>query len=213
MLYAIQDGKTEKVLATPQARAKCPSCEQPVIAKCGEIVTWHWAHLSADCDTWAEGETPWHMEWKSRFKNVEVTMRRDGEWHRADVVTEGGWVVEFQHSYISPENVRAREDFYRNMIWVFDARDARKPVKYDLGDFAFEDARLVFRTDSDNRNDDNYVTFRWKHPRKIVARTTRNTYLDLGDGWLLQVGNIYMTGMCGGWGYLVSYDKFMAMDN
>ena len=42
--------------------------------------------------------------------------------HIADVKTPGGFVVEVQHSPISEKEARSRESFYREMIWIVDAR-------------------------------------------------------------------------------------------
>jgi competence protein CoiA len=210
MLYAM-DGSI-RIVATPKARAQCPDCGEPVIAKCGDIVTWHWAHLAGgECDAWAEGETEWHREWKSRFKNVEVTIRRGDEWHRADAVTESGWVVEFQHSPISPREIQEREKFYRRMIWVFDARDARRPIKSYINGVAFRDYRLLLYSCDDNRAETGYCTFRWKHARKSISVARATTYLDLGDGWLLKIGKIYFDGICAGWGHLVSHSDFVSL--
>jgi hypothetical protein len=41
--------------------------------------------------------------------------------HRADIVGNGGVVVELQHSPISAEDIAARESHYGNMVWLFDA--------------------------------------------------------------------------------------------
>lgn len=203
MLYATKNG--ERIPAQPKGRATCPGCGQEVIAKCGDIVTWHWAHKASDCDSWVEGETDWHLAWKRRFKNVEVTIRRDEQWHRADAMTESGWVVEFQHSYLSPAEIHVREEFYGNMIWVFDVTKAR-------AEDAWGDSRLWLYREHDARAKENYVTFRWKHPRKSIASATRLVYLDLGDGWLLRLGKMYPGGVCGGWGFLEPYASFMRID-
>jgi hypothetical protein len=49
--------------------------------------------------------------------------------HRADVVAASGGVVELQHSAISPEVIREREDFYgERMAWIFDA--TKQPSLY-----------------------------------------------------------------------------------
>lgn len=212
MLYAESNG--QRIEAKPKARAVCPGCGQEVIAKCGEIVAWHWAHKVNDCDAWAEGETEWHLAWKRRFRNVEVTIRRDGEWHRADAVTNGGWVVEFQHSAISTGDIAIREKFYKNMIWIFDATEASKPVDRQApwGGDVWQERRLTLYAENHPRSDENYVTFRWKHPRKSIAASSKLVYLDLGDGWLLRLGKIYPDGICGGWGHLVSYREFMEID-
>ena len=43
-----------------------------------------------------------------------------GEKHIADVKTERGDVLEFQHSPLDPQERRAREEFYQRMVWVVD---------------------------------------------------------------------------------------------
>jgi ssDNA-binding Zn-finger/Zn-ribbon topoisomerase 1 len=112
-----------KILAEPEVQgATCPSCGANVRAKCGNHNVWHWAHIDTeDCDTWSEPEGEWHLGWKEVFPQDwrEVVI---GE-HRADIRTTGGLVVELQHSSITPEVVAERENFYGNMIWIFDATD------------------------------------------------------------------------------------------
>lgn len=112
------DRNKKRVLPSPKAKAVCPVCGAPVIAKCGEIVTWHWSHLTKDCDPWYEPESAWHRHWKERFPEDwrEVVIGK----HRADIKTPRG-VVEFQASPISSSDVQERESFYGKMIWVVKA--------------------------------------------------------------------------------------------
>lgn len=119
------DQHQKRVSPLPGATAFCQICQEPVIAKCGEIYTWHWAHKTdRDCDPWKEHETEWHRKWKSRFpfEWQEVAMSDEyGERHAADVKTDQGLVIEFQNSSISPSTIRIRKEFYGNMIWVINA--------------------------------------------------------------------------------------------
>ena len=118
MRIALIDG--ERRLAAKGLKGACPLCNSEVIAKCGEIVTHHWAHRSFDdCDTWAEPMTDWHTRWQARFA-IEYREVIVGN-HIADVKLRNGRVIEFQHSGISPAEIRDREDFYGDMVWVFDA--------------------------------------------------------------------------------------------
>jgi hypothetical protein len=64
------------------------------------------------------GETAWHKEWKELFPS-ETREIRVGK-HRADVKIND-CVVEFQHSYLSEEDVHRREQCYQKMIWILDA--------------------------------------------------------------------------------------------
>lgn len=48
----IAEKEGNRVTPSPGAVAVCPNCRQNVIAKCGNVNVWHWAHKSADCDPW-----------------------------------------------------------------------------------------------------------------------------------------------------------------
>jgi hypothetical protein len=96
---------------------------------------WHWAHKgNPSCDPWWENETEWHRSWKEQFPVdwQEVTHRAEsGEKHIADVKTDQGWVLEFQHSYIKLEERQARDAFYPNLVWVVDgARRKRDKLQF-----------------------------------------------------------------------------------
>ena len=40
------------VAPAPGQRATCPYCESVMIAKCGAVLDWHWAHLGTTCQEW-----------------------------------------------------------------------------------------------------------------------------------------------------------------
>ncbi len=98
MKFALVNGQRHE--AQPKLSAICPGCDQPMIAKCGEVRMPHWAHRSTLlCDPWWENETEWHRNWKDQFPEAwqEYVYRADdGEKHIADVRTDKGWVIEFQ---------------------------------------------------------------------------------------------------------------------
>jgi competence protein CoiA len=126
MEYALVSGQREE--ARPELRGVkgvCPYCREPVIAKCGDVRVWHWAHRGKrTCDVWWEPETDWHRGWKDHFPNTwreAIHFAHDGEKHIADVKTESGTVLEFQHSRLSRDERESRESFYPNMAWVVDA--------------------------------------------------------------------------------------------
>lgn len=101
-------------------------CGAPALAKCGPKVMHHWAHAGRrNCDPWWENETEWHRSWKNLFPPEcrEVChMASDGEIHRADIKTPGGLYIEVQHSAMSEVERTSREKFYKNLVWVVDAR-------------------------------------------------------------------------------------------
>jgi competence protein CoiA len=103
---------------------ECPRCGHSMVAKCGEVRIWHWAHSkSRNCDPWWENETGWHRAWKGHFPESWqeiVHIAEDGAKHVADVKTARGWAIEFQHSHITPEERRSRDSFYGKLVWVVD---------------------------------------------------------------------------------------------
>jgi competence protein CoiA len=120
----------ERCEALPGLSARCPSCGSAVIARCGDHRVWHWAHRGAlVCDPWWESETEWHRAWKNEFPagwQEIIQTARDGEKHVADVKTKTGMVIEFQHSFLKPEERMAREAFYMKMVWVVDGRRRKR---------------------------------------------------------------------------------------
>jgi competence protein CoiA len=166
MEWALIDGKRRKAEQSGQLGA-CPGCGGEVRAKCGEIVSWHWAHVNADCDSWSEPETDWHRKWKGFFPDhwQEVTKPP----HRADVAGPDG-VLEIQRSGISPEEIREREQFYGRMAWLLNGHDFWEN---------FEWIKTV----------DSYHEFRWKHARKTWITAGRTIFIDTPLG-LFRVKNI-----------------------
>ena len=120
MRYADVNG--EKRLPEKGLWGACRVCGETVISKCGSQVVHHWAHKAgSECDPWSEVVGPWHLEWQSYVlpEFLEVVIGP----HRADIVGTDGCVIELQHSPIPPEDIAAREAFYGNMVWLFDATE------------------------------------------------------------------------------------------
>ena len=143
MKYAIIND--EKVEATKGAKGVCPSCGSNLIAKCGEVKVNHWSHKgSRNCDPWWENETEWHRSWKGHFpKEWQEVVHFDesGEKHIADVKAKSGWVIEFQHSFLNPEERQSRNSFYQHLVWVVDGT-RRKTDKKQFHKMLEESGRL-----------------------------------------------------------------------
>lgn len=131
MKFALING--DKGEATKGARGFCPSCGAELISRCGDFKVNHWAHKgNRNCDPWLENETDWHRSWKGNFPvdwQEVVHFDGSGEKHIADVKTDEGFVIEFQHSAINPSEIQKREDFYKNMVWVIDGTRLPKDYK------------------------------------------------------------------------------------
>ncbi len=192
MMYASQNSR--RILATPGAKAHCPICNGIVIAKCGSLKIWHWAHERNECDPWAEPITEWHLNWQREFPESwrEVTVARSG-WaaHRSDIKTASGVVIEFQHSALTAQEIVHRERFYRKMIWVFDATEVYQNDRFEI------------------RDKGEYQTFRWKWPRLSIAFGKGGRFLDLGNGWMFQIEKMGKDTPCGGWGHLGTKNEFL----
>ena len=136
MRYALENGIKKE--ATKGAKGTCLCCGAEVIAKCGKIRCWHWAHKNNEECPYSKKEpkTQWHLDWQNHFpkkwQEVRCTDERTGKvCHIADIKTPNGLVVEFQHSAIKPEERLSREQFHKNMIWVIDGTR----LKYDFERF------------------------------------------------------------------------------
>lgn len=131
MKFALING--DKVEANKGAKGQCPSCGSDLIAKCGELKVNHWAHKgNRNCDPWWENETEWHRSWKDKFPigwQEVVHFDESGEKHIADVKTQTGWTLEFQHSFLNPEERQSRNAFYPYLVWVVDGTRRKTDIK------------------------------------------------------------------------------------
>lgn len=143
MIWALKE--SERIKATPQEKAICPSCNSEVISKCGDIKVWHWSHKSSfDCDDFSEPESEWHLNWKNYFPKEwqEVCIKKckysheciessncQLTKHRADIKTKEGLVIELQNSPLSSEDIIKRENFYKNMIWILNGETLDKGLQ------------------------------------------------------------------------------------
>jgi competence protein CoiA len=183
MLYALVGGK--RVRSNPGSTGVCGCCDSPVVAKCGRINVWHWAHKSkSDCPAGAK-ESRWHLEWKENAPPdcCEVNMGR----HRADVKMGDGVVIEFQKSPITIDEINDRERFYGDMIWVFDAS------KWDL----------------DFKRFTGQSKFYWKRRRKAVFHCCRPIFMDIGEGAMFKVHSLTTLLGYGGWGHHITKTEFI----
>jgi len=193
--HNIGDQFDQRIRATLEIRrAFCPICGASVRAHCGDFITWHWEHESlSECDPWRKGETEWHLNWKSKFPNrcIERTITINGITHRADVLVKER-VIEFQHSSISAEEIRERENFYgrwyNKMTWVFDCREAYKARRL----------RLTREFQMDKPPGTGYG-YRWKYGCNVGVVKT-NLIFDTGDFLFKRMkGNGYS-----GYGYITN---------
>lgn len=156
-----KEGK--RILANPYSNASCNICGEQLISKCGTIKIWHWAHKSnKNCDDWAGTETEWHIAWKNLFpeQNQEIIIEQDGKKHIADIQTDKKRVIEFQNSPLSSKEIRERENFYGDMIWILNGKELCSGIE------------LRKRIEEDT------WTLRWKNPPKSWWDAKKPIFID-----------------------------------
>lgn len=174
--HEVSTVQAEACEAAPGLSGECRVCGDATIAKCGQQRIWHWAHKGKrTCDTWWEPETQWHRDWKDHFpKEWQETIHSasSGEKHIADVKTEGGAALEFQHSFLPEAERQQRELFYPRFIWVVDGkRRARDRAQFFASlQTALHDKPLVIPA----HIDDSALLRDWKASRVPV-------YFDFGE--------------------------------
>lgn len=202
MIYAL-NSENKRIIARPKTIGICPICKGECLSKCGNIKVWHFAHKNKlECDTYAEAESYWHVNWKEKFPESmrEVVIQHNGCKHIADI-ENNRLVLELQHSTISEEDIVQREQFYGNMIWLFDLIE-----KNDKEQFHVRHSK----TDWCNKNGyveiplNGYITFHMNWGRKIYTKCNKPIFFDIGDG-LIEVKKIYPSAKTGGWGYERDY--------
>ncbi|MBB3697737.1 hypothetical protein KMW28_06070 [Flammeovirga yaeyamensis] len=186
MFYALVDNK--KVEAFPKGKGICPSCNSEVIAKCGEIKVWHWAHTKeGNCDSWSEPETMWHKNWKLTFgiETNEVKISKGDKWHIADIKSINNVIIELQNSPIQREIIREREEFYgERMLWIINGEKFKD--NFHISDY---DVDLYSWALPNNKisNKEGIKFFTWFYPKTSWKDSKRNVFIDFNDGYLFWV--------------------------
>jgi hypothetical protein len=154
MLYALNE-LGEKIKPTKDVAAYCPCCNNLVRKAMGDVIVHHWKHITeVKCNS--KPMTRWHIEWQLNFpkENVEVYVNKQ---RRADILTDDGMAIEFQHSSILISEVEKRSKLCNgNIIWVHDYQK-----QYNNNQF-----RNITK---DNKISDLYRS-EWLNPCKIFDR-------------------------------------------
>jgi len=164
-------------------------------------------------------ESPWHRNWKMAFpiafREKSFFSKEQNCYHRADIHTNCGTTIEFQHSPISLEELRSREHFYPNLVWVVDGKKFKgfKILKQlpDVNDarlnaYEFSHTQnLILYKRSENTSHQpklltlshpelhglklsaSYFSFVWKHPHRVWYEATCPMIFDLGGYFLYQL--------------------------
>lgn len=129
MLLALEPKTNKRVKAMPGMQAICPGCEEKVIARCGNIKIWHWAHKSGLCKYDSEPETEWHLEWKNNALKMGMEIEKifdPFQRFRADIYDpKRNMVTEVDRSsFYDSKGIKIR--------WIFDFIDRYESMKIYL---------------------------------------------------------------------------------
>lgn len=209
MIPALVDGALRR--ATAGARGLCPECRGDVYARIPEHAIRHWAHTPLpdgqvrNCTRDSGEMSEWHRRWQWERQDLECIEVAQGE-HRADLINAGGVVIEIQHSSIPPEEIKAREAFWKRGVWLIDG------TRIDDGE-----QRVRIRRHPDQDPSDPYRSVQWPRAPLILYRAKWAIWIDLGESanddggfpihrGLIQVRN-FSDGRGNGW--IVSRDWFI----
>lgn len=128
MLIAITETNKRIKVQEKGQRGQCPKCGSEVIAKCGQIKIWHWAHKATHGCEWYSTESEWHRQWKSLFPENRIEVYVDQ--NRADAIDATGRVWEFQNSYLNGEEIEEREEAYINLLWIWNVKGQQKLITF-----------------------------------------------------------------------------------
>ncbi len=104
----------------------------------GDKVAHHFYHAKTaegnKC-TRISGKSKFHRQWQEFVPdgNKEIRMAHGERTKIADIKTDDDLVIEIQHSNIEKETIKEREEFYDNMIWIFELN--KKPPITNTGFF------------------------------------------------------------------------------
>lgn len=120
----------------PSARATCVDCLGVLIAKCGEINRWHWAHEAHDATcTGSDGEGAWHRAWKMWAEQHGAQTEISEGRHRADIVWHDGTVYELQSNYLDAVDIANREQHWGDRLtWIYRITPNRFSRLWNAGD-------------------------------------------------------------------------------
>jgi len=183
----------QRTRASPNSKAICPLCNEEVIAKCGEIKIWHWAHkVNFTCKEF-EPETERHIEmklfFKDNFPNFELEYNLG--WAIPDLFDKNRKIaIEVQHSRLSKEKFLERTINYRkngiHVLWIFDCF----LLKENVPDFLRKAHELYFGRIYIYHNK-NITPLHFKRKERVIKINT--DFCDIIPEYYDEAGNEFIT--------------------
>jgi len=125
---------------TPGGRTICPTCHEELIAKCGDILIWHWSHRP-DSECTNSDESAWHAAWKLWAKHLGWQTEVKVANHRADIVGDNR-IFELQSDFLDVRDIAAREAAYgAQLTWIYRWTPERWARLWNVGEGWFRWSR------------------------------------------------------------------------
>lgn len=175
-LVALLEGQPVLALDPDVMRATCrdPKCGAEVHRRAGQGMVPHWVHNPGTADRCEADHNvgPWHVAWQMTCVDparIEVIEGR----RRADVRSRFGWAIEFQHSNMRGDKLRAREDDWKGaLIWV---QDATTPAA----------GTVVVREPDTLLSGFTKIKLDWHSPPSRIGEARCHQIVDIGEGRLI----------------------------
>lgn len=179
MLYAIdQNGQAIRPSAHKE-QATDPYSGGIVHGVFGEGLN-YWRLIEDEYDAWALPDSTWNLKWKMKFPKelVEISIQGDQEKHVGDVRTNTGTVLKFQGRNLTEDQIKQREAFFGQMVWVFRAE------KWDI-ELNFNPTRFRDTEGRDRQLPKNdafeWVKYTARYPKSVFEVCKMPVFLDFGD--------------------------------
>lgn len=201
LLYAIIDKKRKR--PNPAEVAQCPYCKADVIAKCGHINTWHWAHKIKSDSCIYKDMSEWHIAHQLKAEKNGWNLEQHIGFRIADCV-HGKNVIELQKSSISDKEIINRNINYDalryNVHWVFDYNEK-------FNNMIFTEVNDIYKFKQNWAKKSIIILFNYIDNRNKPI--WGNVFLNIGDDEYIKVEKMYESG--NGYGRLLNFDSMIRL--
>lgn len=68
-LARTEDGR--RITSTRDEQGYCPKCNDPLVAKQGDVYEWHWSHRPGKSCDYRAGTSRWHYKWLNYYHSLD----------------------------------------------------------------------------------------------------------------------------------------------
>lgn len=140
----------------------------------------HWRLQEGNYDGWAFPDGVWNLEWKLKFPKtlVEISVQGNTEKHVADVRTNTGLVLNFQARSLDEKQLKQREVFFGQMLWIFKADGWDLELMQNPTRYKTTEGRDKKLPTSDAYG---WIKFKSRHSKSVYKACKMPVFLDFGD--------------------------------